>query len=1059
MKKKLLLLGALVLSMGLLFKISTAESKVDQIKKQHAEFLKAHPFNQSMLLPKKQRLEAGLPPNKYNEQEYLNTISPYTGKTNEENIFKVQQELIDKKLSGRVPGDASDNAWEERGPNNVAGRVRAAMFDPNDATNETVFAGGVSGGLWKNTNISNANSKWTQIDIPDNLGISSITVDPNNSMTFYLGTGESYVGHTTGSATGNGVWKSTDGGTTWARIFGGNTGTSFFQSASNITINSPASISGDYASIPTTNFGPTISSAITNEFVLVDDGSGSPTEGCNALTNGAQLNGKIALIRRANCGFVDKVKNAQNAGAIAAIVMNNIDGDPIPMGGTDATITIPAVMITKADGDIIEAALSNGTVNGTLNPASGNFTAVVVPGAQHINDVKIKNNGGTSEIYVAVSDARYGASNATTFVGSLTYGLYKSVDGGANWTKVNLPKTSGGNDYVPNDIEVGSDGKIWVATTRSSTFNDGGGIIFSSTDGVTFTQSYAVPNGGRTQIAISSSNAGKLYVLAQLTSGGSVTILKTTTGFLAVTPGALPNDSDTNISSTDFTRGQSFYDLLLEVDPSNDENVFVGGIDLFRSTNGGAAWTQFSHWYGGFGFQEVHADQHIAAFAPGDSNKMIFGNDGGIYYTENAGSTTNARNNGLNITQFYGLGVAPTTAVSGDYFAAGAQDNGTQSFEDASSGIDSSVERYGGDGAYTFFDQDGTDAYFIRNYVYNNGINLYNVKNGSSFEINRENPQTGNGSFINEEALDSNLDILYTNYSASGNSIVRRYSTLKSPTGATKTNLTDALLTSSPRAFKVSPYTTSSSLLLVGTVLGDLLKVENANTGSPTWTEISGPSFVGSISDIEFGTNENEIFVTMHNYSVVSIWYTSDGGTTWANKEGDFPDIPVKTILQNPLNTDEVIIGTELGVWKTSNFKDATPNWTHSFNGMSNVKVLDLNLRNDNKVFAATHGRGIFSGDFTAASASVEEVLSGKNQFTVYPTTNNGSFTVFAKNTLGKSTITIHNIRGQKVYSSQLDFNSNEKQNISANGLKAGVYLVNLVGENNKKESRKIIVK
>ncbi|MGB0897585.1 MAG: glycosyl hydrolase, partial [Flavobacteriaceae bacterium] len=177
------------------------------------------------------------------------------------------------------------------------------------------------------------------------------------------------------------------------------------------------------------------------------------------------------------------------------------------------------------------------------------------------------------------------------------------------------------------------------------------------------------------------------------------------------------------------------------------------------------------------------------------------------------------------------------------------------------------------------------------------------------------------------------------------NSIIKRYSNIQLPGGITKTNLTNALLTSSPRALKVSPYTTSSSLLLVGTVLGDLLKVENANTASPTWTEISGPSFVGSISDIEFGTNENEIFVTMHNYSVVSIWYTSDGGATWANKEGDFPDIPVKTILQNPLNTDEVIIGTELGVWKTSNFKDATPNWTHSFNGMSNVKVLDLNLR------------------------------------------------------------------------------------------------------------------
>ena len=70
----------------------------------------------------------------------------------------------------------------------------------------------------------------------------------------------------------------------------------------------------------------------------------------------------------------------------------------------------------------------------------------------------------------------------------------------------------------------------------------------------------------------------------------------------------------------------------------------------------------------------------------------------------------------------------------------------------------------------------------------------------------------------------------------------------------------------------------------------------------------------------------------MHNYGVNNVWYSGDKGATWQAKDGDLPDLPVKTILQNPLNLEEVIIGTELGVWYTSNFSDANPTWKTSYN-------------------------------------------------------------------------------------------------------------------------------
>jgi hypothetical protein len=1030
----------------------------NDIKKIHKQYLDTNPFKETLKLSKEQRKAIGLTPNKYNEEQWVLNMNPALGRPTPIKVAALQKMLLQNQNNyARSPGDAVDNSWVNRGPNNVGGRTRAVMFDPNDATDNTVFAGSVSGGLWKNTNISNENSIWSRVNIPENLAISTITFDPNNKNIFYLGTGESYVGHTDGSVNGDGIWKSLDGGENWSNIFGGNTGVSYFVSAANITVNNPSEIAADYQAYPTTNFGSVITSPITADFVLANDASGVATEACNSF--GANVTGKIAVIRRGACSFVTKVKYAQDAGAIAVIMMNNVSGEPIPMGGEDSTITIPSVMISKASGDLIQAAMANNTVTGSLNVPDGDFTATVVPGIQHINDIKIKQNGSVSEIYVAAADALYGTSNATTTVGGLSYGLYKSVDNGANWIELEMPLTVNGNKHCPNDIEIGADGKIWISTTRSKLYGDGGGEIFSSTDGVNFTKTYTVPNGSRTQIAVSSTTADKVYVLAELSTGG-VIINKTTSAFVPanfVQNSALPNDADTGISAEDFTRGQAFYDLLLEVDPNNDETIYTGGIDLFKSVNGASTWNQFSHWYGGFGFQEVHADQHTAAFGHNDSNKIIFGNDGGVSYSANGGTTTEERENNLITSQFYTVGVGPTTAFTGDYFAGGLQDNGTQSIENGDTvNPDSATEIQGGDGAYTFIDQDGTDRYIIANYVYNGSINLYNF-DGPNVTINNE--DASNGAFINPQALDSNLDILYSNYSAGGNYIVKRYAGIKSAATLTKTDLTDALLTTTPTAFTVSPHTTNSSTLLVGTVLGDVLLVENANTGFPifpTWSNLDQRRLIGSVSDLEFGQTENDIFVTMHNYGVNNIWYSNDKGVTWQEKDGNLPDLPVKAILQNPLNLEEVIIGTELGVWYTANFSDTNPTWNTSYNGMSNVKVLDLDLRDDNMVFAATHGRGVFSGQFTEESLSANTNVFTKSKIKVFPTVSNGEVFITSVHNIEKTELSIFNLTGQRVYSETLNISS-EKTIINLTSLKSGIYFIK-IGKEDMKISHKIII-
>ena len=637
-----------------------------------------------------------------------------------------------------------------------------------------------------------------------------------------------------------------------------------------------------------------------------------------------------------------------------------------------------------------------------------------------------------------------------------------------------MPLTASGNAHCPNDIAIGADNKIWIATTRSKAFSDGGGKIFASADGgTTFVDKYTVTgNGGgaRTQIEASATNPDKLYVLGELRQADSanptteVVIIKTTDGFATANPTALPAGNGTDRELTyGFTGQQAFYNLLIKVDPANDQIVYVGGIDLSRTADGGATWSAISNWQ-----SNVHSDQHAMAFKPGNSTIGVFGNDGGIYYSGNLTdlvTPATSRNSGFNVTQFYGVSVAPTGVTGGnlvnDYIVAGAQDNGSQYFASVASGSQPSVRTQGGDGGIALFDQ-GLDKYFITNYVYNNNVNRTLITTGVVRNINSE--VTDNGSFITPMELDSKRDFLYADYSDATTFQIMRYGAFKSTATITKVLLSNALLASSPTALKVSTFTTASTTLLIGTATGKLLKVTKADTGTASstplvvWADITGP-FLGSISDVEFGANESEIFVTISNYNVTSIWYTADGGFTWENKEGNFPDIPVKAILQNPLNTKEVIIGTQLGVWYTKDFTVSSPIWSQSYNGMSNVQVTGMVLRNDNTVFVSTYGRGVFSGVLTADSLPllVKENALISDAIKVYPIASDGNITVAATHYFGLTQLNLFDITGRKVYSNTINLDSTE-QKINLESFSAGNYILKLSGDGFE-DTKKIIIK
>ena len=813
----------------------------------HKENLKNNPFKETYYMPKEERRKMALPPNKYLEQMWALSMDPIKGRPLFEKLFELQEELnnsrrLDDPSSDResiVPGESASSKWVERGPNNVGGRTKGILFDPNDSTDETVFAGGVTGGLYKNTKISDPTSQWVKIDgIPENIPVSSMAFDPNNNQIFYVGTGESYTGEG-----GNGVWKSDDGGGTWTKIYGGRTG----------------------------GYG------------------------------------------------------------------------------------------------------NNGLI--------------------FINDIVVRNNGGNSEVIIA-SSMGYDRK-ASEWLGVSGYGVFKSTNEGTSFQTVAIGKDSNNNTYAVIDLEIAPDNTIWACTTDRGYGTGGGTILQSNADVSSFSVKHEITSGSRTEIEVASN--GNIYVLARVSSKPKV--YKSTDKFAtAPTVLTLPDGSATGLPADDFTRGQSFYDLMLDSDPNNPDHIFIGGIDIFKSTTGGVSsdpnvnpWTQISQWYGGFSYQYIHADQHGMVFANNDSSKKLFGNDGGIYFskTESDNSeTASSRNNNLNTSQIYTLGVAPsemfkdlTKTVSGrdratnqgssvsvsgmtDVVITGLQDNGSQFLANNNDQISTATEASGGDGAASMFSQDPSNPYFIMNYVYNGYIDVWDFSNNKIRSIIAEYP-TENGDFINTEALDSKEGILFSNYRGDGINRIALYYDWDdfSNFSPKKAIITDALLTSNVSALTVSPFGTTNSILMVGLGDGNLLQAEGDETGM-TWTKITGSEFVGSISDIEFGKTANEILVTMHNYGVNNVFYSSNGGATWSKKEGDLPDIPVRCILQNPIDPKEVIIGTDLGVWYTKNFTDSSPNWSQSYNGMSNVKVTDLDMRDDFKVFASTYGRGLFSSNF-----------------------------------------------------------------------------------------------
>lgn len=561
------------------------------------------------------------------------------------------------------------------------------------------------------------------------------------------------------------------------------------------------------------------------------------------------------------------------------------------------------------------------------------------------------------------------SNNGTIFAATRGFftnrgGVLISTDGGTSWTVSLSANALDGSVYDrAADIEIAANGDIYASFGIYSSPK----VYKSINNGTTWTDistNVGVTGANRIEMACAPSNTNIIYAVAQNGSPANsdqdiLWVKKSIDGGINWSTIATPLMVDG--SGDHFTRGQSFYDLILAVHPSDPNYVLVGGIDLHRTTNGGTSWSGISHWYGGFSQPNVHADQHAIVFRPIASNEVIFGNDGGVYYSTNAGNLAATpsfatKNTGYNTVQFYSC--ATKNEVNSYYYLAGAQDNGSQQFTQPQ--VNATSEVTGGDGAFTHIDQDNPN---IQTTSYTNNNIYRSLDGGVTFpQIITE----STGHFINPSEYDSQRNIFY---SAAANDTLKRVSGFD---GAfTNTDLAISVGIAQVSALKMSPF---NDVLFLGIENGRIYKYTNASTATPTLTRIDngGTPITNSgwVSAIDVGVDDNNLMVTYSNYGVTSVWETTDGGTTWNNKEGNLPDIPIRWCLYNPNNRNEVLLATELGVWSADDFNTGTtdaPDWQPTNTNLANTRCDMLKYRAaDKQVVVATHGRGLYTTDIFA---------------------------------------------------------------------------------------------
>lgn len=594
--------------------------------------------------------------------------------------------------------------------------------------------------------------------------------------------------------------------------------------------------------------------------------------------------------------------------------------------------------------------------------------------------------------------------------------IFKSNDNGETWQDVTTGKgiehdPSRTFDNIPADVVVSpTDASVVYAAFGLYYW---GGIWKSTTGGQTWsrlTNGLPDPNlpnmgYGRIKLAMAPSNPNVIYASFTYASkaGDTVDLVeeamlglwKTTNAGQSWTQMTTPltsNQLNRNKGNTTALGSMGGYAHALIVHPTDPNIVFVGGLDIYKTTDGGNSWSQVSMWLrpgspeNPEGIPYVHADHHVFAFDRSTNPPTLYnGSDGGVARSRDLGQTWEELNHDLGVTQFYTFAVHPTNP---SIMLGGTQDNGTPMFWNG--GVNDWREVVGADGWQTYFDYTDPTRFYAST------------------------QRLGMARLVMNYAIGEVTDFKFIGYSDGSNGITQRdfnkagyYAPYElSPNNPNVLILgTNRLLKSTNRGDSWSPISAEfdSSLVAVAIAEGNdniiwfatTKQIFKTEDGGATYTNVTGANLPKRyLTDIEFDpSNNRNVYVTYSGYGTPHVFKSADAGASWTNLSNNLPDTPANTIQVHPQKPSQLFLGTDIGVFLS---EDGGQTWQPCTNGLPTVQVTAIALHTKaNRVYAATHGRGAYSAQLSGSGAAIIEVEPQELAITAKPgQTGTANFTI-----------------------------------------------------------------
>lgn len=674
-------------------------------------------------------------------------------------------------------------------------------------------------------------------------------------------------------------------------------------------------------------------------------------------------------------------------------------------------------------------------------------------------------------------------------------GVWRSTDGGQSWNNMHSEYTYDIeiNPKNPNTVYAGVGKYYGYGTTKIIRSYDNGNtwdivpLTIPETDII-----------NRVDIEVSDADTNFIYFAGVGGSGANSNGLKSfyssTDAGLTWTEQCRPGDFGYNPlgawdGNNSDLNGQGSYDLTMLTDPTDKNKVYLGGTNLWMSTNQGKDWEIVSFWVKRFG-DNLHADQHYSLYNP-VNNKFYFCNDGGIYRTNEVlpgsrqiieewmdhetedvkpgfpGYTFPTKweniTAGLVITEFYRLGLCKNHA---GYVVGGAQDNAC--FYKSDNQWINYVPNY--DGMESLIDNDNPNIIYG---VWQNGGLCKSNDGGKNVITGLSKTITDimgdYGDWITPLTIDpQNSDILYmgftniyrsTDKGNSWNVIFNKYDHQAESSNPAPFTIIKMSYTSSEKIsiYKSSTYAWSSIENDYVLIPGEFWLTNDSGTN---WKKVSEPAFdTLEITWIEYDRfNPNTMWAVVNSGNpTLNLFRSDDAGETWFNASKAMPDNRSVTCIVRDLDKSKVglYLGTSSGIFFTNN--DLTA-WTPYSDNLPNAYINDMEIQTQTaELYAATYGRGMWKTSIPDFADVKDNSLI--NSISINPNPNNGVFNLSINNLSENSNlqVSIMNTVGKTVFSENVINESSQlSKNINLN-LSSGVYYL-IVRMNSKDYVKKFVI-